>query len=389
MGFPAALPARAYIGDMKIFKLTILERYFLREILQALLAVLLVLVLIMLSNKLTRFLKNAATGEWPTDVVLPMLGLATVSSLTLVMPMAVFLAVILAVGRFYKDSEMTVINGCGISTLRLYRPLGMMALTLAIVMGTLSFYIIPITKQTTAYLQDQAEKTSEITGISPGRFQESSDGKRIIYVEKTDDKTETVENIFVHSRSKDGKQSLLTAKSAYQYTEEGTGDTLIMMNDGYRYTGIPGETNYRATQFELHWIRASEGEQGNVRLEYETKPTLTLLNSDDHFDMAEFHWRLAMMLSPVLFTLLGLPLGRLNQREGRYGRIMVGVLIYIIYFKLLRVGQVMLERESIPGWIGLWWVHFGLLGYLGWSLFKETRVRSGGWLARRRLARAA
>jgi lipopolysaccharide export system permease protein len=125
--------APEYIGDMKIFKLTILDRYFLREILQALLAVLLVLLLIMLSNKLTRFLKNAATGEWPTDVVLPMLGLVTVSSLTLVMPMAVFLAVILAVGRFYKDSEMTVINGCGISTLRLYRPLGMMALALAII----------------------------------------------------------------------------------------------------------------------------------------------------------------------------------------------------------------------------------------------------------------
>ena len=94
------------------------------------------------------------------------------------------------------------------------------------------------------------------------------------------------------------------------------------------------------------------------------------------------------MLSPVLFTLLGLPLGRLSQREGRYGRIMVGVLIYIIYFKFLRVGQVMLEKESIPGWAGLWWVHFSLLFYLGWNLIKESRVKSGGWWARRRLARA-
>jgi len=374
---------------MNIFKFTILDRYFIRDILQALLAVLLVLVLILLSNKLTRFLKNAATGEWPTDVVLPMLGLTAVSSMTLVMPMAVFLAVILAVGRFYKDSEMTVINGCGISTLRLYRPLGLMALALAIVMGTLSFYVIPVTKRTVAYLQDQAEKSSEIAGISPGRFQESGDGSRVIYVEKNNDDDEMVENIFVYSLGKDGKQSLMTAKSAYQHIEDGTGDTLIMLNNGYRYTGTPGKTNFRATQYELHWIRAAEGEQGNVRLEYETKPTLTLLQSDDPFDKAELHWRLAMMLSPVLFTLLGLPLGRLKRHEGRYGRIMVGVLIYIIYFKTLRVGLVLLENESVPGWIGLWWVHFGLLGYLGWSLFRETRVSSGGWWARRRLARAA
>ena len=142
-----------------------------------------------------------------------MLGLSAVSGMTLVMPMAVFLAVILAVGRFYKDSEMTVINGCGISTLRLYRPLGLIAAAMAIVMGILSFYMIPITKHTAAYLEDQAEKTSEITGISPGRFQESNDGRRVIYVEKTDDEAELVKNIFVHSRGKDGQLSLLTAKS--------------------------------------------------------------------------------------------------------------------------------------------------------------------------------
>ena len=360
-----------------------------RDIFQALLAVLLVLLLIMLSNKLTRFLKNAATGEWPTDVVLPMLGLSAVGSLTLLMPMAIFLAVILAVGRLYKDSEMTVINGCGISTLQLYRPLGVIAVIMAIVMGVLAFYIIPITKHTAAYLQDRAEHNSEISGISPGRFQASSDGMRVVYVEKNDEKSEQVENVFMHTRDKDGAQSLLTAKSAFQYIEEGTGDTLIMLNDGYRFSGTPGKTNYRATQFEQHWIRTDEGAQGNVRLEYETKPTQVLLASDSPFDAAEFHWRLAMMLSPILFTLLGLPLGRLKQREGRYGRVLTGVLIYIIYFKLLRVGQVMLERQDIQSWIGLWWVHLGLLGYIGWTLIRERKVRSGGWWARRRFARAS
>ncbi len=245
-----------------------------------------------------------------------------------------------------------------------------------------------MTASTSAIMQDRAEKTSEITGISPGRFQESGDGRRVIYVEKNNEEEELVENIFVHSRGKDGQQTLLTAKSAYQYIEEGTGDTLIMLNNGYRYAGTPGQTRFRATRYEKHWIRAVEGEQGNVRLEYETKPTMTLLESDNLFDKAELHWRLAMMISPVLFTLLGLPLGRLRQREGRYGRIMVGVLIYLIYFKLLRVGQYMLEDGAVPTWFGLWWVHFGLVAYLAWSLYQERRVRGGGWWARRRLARA-
>ena len=373
---------------MNPFKFTIIERYFLRDVLQALFAVLLVLLLILLSSKLTRFLKHAATGEWPTDVVLPMLGLSVVGSLTLIMPMCVFLAVILTVGRFYKENEMTVITGCGISQFQLYRPLGFMAVVLAIIMGILAFFVIPDTKRAAAYLEDQAEQTSEITGISPGRFQESGDGRRVIYVGGIDDDAEIVEKIFVHSRQKDGDQTLLVAESAYQYIEEGSGDTLIMLNNGSRYSGSPGNTNFRATDFKQHWIRTAEGEQGGVRMEYETKPTSLLLSSDSVFDHAEFHWRLAMMISPFLFTLIGLPLGRINSREGRYGRIMVGVLVYLIYFKLLQVGQVLLENGALPGWVGLWWVHLGLVAYLGWGLYGLNHVPGGGWWARRRLARA-
>lgn len=372
---------------MNLFKLNILDRYLLREVLQVLASVLFVLLLMLLSNQLARYLKNAATGEWPADVVLPMLGLSAVNHITFLMPMAVFLAVILAVGRFYKDNEMTVIAGCGISTFQLYRPLGLLAISLGIIFSILSFFILPETKRTAAYLEDRAEKSSEITGIAAGRFQESSDGKRVIYVERTNEENNEVENIFIHARSVD-QVSLLTAKTAYQYTEEGTGDTLIVMKDGYRYTGKPGKSSYRVTQFETHWIRSSEGKQGQVRQRYETKPTRELIGTDDPLDWAELHWRIAMVIGPMLFTLLGLPLGRLRQREGRYGRIMVGVLIYIVYFKLLRVGQVMLEREIVPAWWGIWWVHLGLVAYLVWTLLSERTVRSGSWLARWRFRRA-
>jgi lipopolysaccharide export system permease protein len=373
---------------MKQLKFTILDRYLMREVLQVLLSVLLVLLLILVSNQLTRYLKNAAVGEWPTDIVLPMLGLSTVSSLTLVVPMAVFLAVILAVGRFYKDSEMTVMIGCGISQLQLYRPLGVIAVILSIIMGIFSFVVTPNTKRAAAYLEDQAVKKSEMTGLSPGRFQESNDGSRVIYVADIDDKAGQVEDIFVHSRRKDGTENLLVAETAYQQIEEGTGDTLIVLNNGYRYAGTPGTTNFRVMKYELHWLRADEGEQGTLRLKYETKPTLDLLASGNLFDWAEFHWRLAMMISPLLFTLIGLPLGRLGKREGRYGRVMVGVLIYLIYFKLLQIGHILMQKGSLPIWLGLWWVHLGLVAYLAGILYQQNSVKSGGAWARIKLLRA-
>ncbi|TNF98258.1 MAG: LPS export ABC transporter permease LptF [Gammaproteobacteria bacterium] len=372
---------------MGFLRLSIIDRYLLREISQVLLSVLFVLLLITLSSQLVRFLTHAAVGDWPADVVMPMLGLTAINSVALIMPMAVLLAVIMTVGRMYRDSEIVVMKGCGVSTWQLYKPLGLLAFFLALTLGWLSFFVLPDTKLAAAFIEDEAEKSSELMGISPGRFQESHDGKRAIYVESIDKEEEEVGNIFVHYKS-DGEVSLLTAATAYQYQEEETGDQLIVLKDGFRYTGIPGETSYREIEFKIHWIRLKEGKKGKPRTSYETKPTRELIGSENLFDQSELHWRISMMMSPVLFTLLGLPLGRIGQREGRYGRVMVGVLIYLIYFKLLRVGQVLIENETTPAWLGLWWVHAGLICYLAWTLFKERKVKSGGMLARWRFSKA-
>lgn len=371
---------------MTFFRLTILDRYLLRETLQALVAILLVLVLILLSNKSARFLKNAASGEWPVDVVMPMLGLTAISSLAVIMPMAAFLAVILVVGRFYKDSEMAAISSCGVSIYQLYRPLVMLAVILGVVVSFMSFYAIPVTKQAAQVLKARAEKVSEITGVSPGRFHESSDGRRVIYIERVDKDSNEAENAFIHSREKDGF-SLIMAQAVYRHDEPATGDTLIFLRDGYRYEGGQGLAGFRFTQFQLHWIRAEEGRSEALRVAYEARPTLELIGLADPSARAELHMRIAITLSSILFVFLGLPLGRLKQRQGRYGKIMVGVLVYIIYFKLLRMGQAFIEREALPLWLGLWWVHLGLILYLLWLLYCESRVKSGGLWAAGRPAR--
>ncbi len=372
---------------MPFFRLTIFDRYLLREILQAFIAILLVLMLVVLSNKAARFLKNATSGEWPIDVVIPMLGLTAISSLVMIMSMAIFLAVMLVTGRLYKDSEMAAISSCGVSTYQLYRPLCMLAVIFGIVAGFMSFYGIPVTKQAVQVLEAHAEKISEIIGVVPGRFHESSDRRRVIYIERVNKDSNKAENAFIHSRKNDGF-SLITARLAHRHDELSTGDTLIFLQDGYRYQGGQGMAGFRSTQFRLHWIRAEEGRREALGVDHEARPTLKLIGSVNPVERAELHMRVAIAISPILFIFLGLPLGRLKQREGRYGRIMIGVLIYIIYFKLLRVGQAFMEREAFPAWLGLWWVHLGLVLYLFWVLYSESRLKSGSWWPRRYLKRA-
>ncbi|MCA1798164.1 MAG: LptF/LptG family permease [Xanthomonadaceae bacterium] len=94
--------------------LTTLDRYLLKEVIQTWAAVTVVLLLIMLSSRFARYLGEAAAGQLPADVVFTLLSLTSIHYMTVLVPVSLFLAVMLMLGRLYKDSEMAAMMACGI-----------------------------------------------------------------------------------------------------------------------------------------------------------------------------------------------------------------------------------------------------------------------------------
>jgi lipopolysaccharide export system permease protein len=86
-----------------------------------------------------------------------------------------------------------------------------------------------------------------------------------------------------------------------------------------------------------------------------------LLGSDEPEQIAELQWRLSIPLATVLLALLAVPLSKSQPREGRYGRITIGLLVFIIYFNMLSAAKAWIERGDIAPALGLWWVHGALL----------------------------
>ena len=75
-----------------------------------------------------------------------------------------------------------------------------------------------------------------------------------------------------------------------------------------------------------------------------------------------------------------MPLSRSRPREGRYARLGVGLLVYIIYANMLNIARSMVARDEVPQWLGMWWVHV-ILGLVGLGLL----LRESGWLSERLL----
>jgi lipopolysaccharide export system permease protein len=81
------------------------------------------------------------------------------------------------------------------------------------------------------------------------------------------------------------------------------------------------------------------------------------MRSTDPLHRAELQWRIGVPLSTIILAIFAVPLSRSQPRSGRYGRLAVGLLVFIIYFNLLSAAKAWVEKGELDPALGLWWVH--------------------------------
>ena len=375
----------------------ILDRYLFRETLETWAAVTGVLLLILLSSRFAVFLGEAATGRLPGSAVFTLLGLSVVNYLTLIIPLGLFLGVMLAFGRLYRDSEMVVLMACGVGIRDLYRPLLRLAGILAAVLLALSLIVGPWAAEKTFQVRKQAEHEAEIAVFDAGRFKSTKDGNAVYYAEVVNQRTLTLENVFVQRRERipgaEGAEprervSLITARSGRQESDPETGERRLLLRDGRRYVGTPGEPEFSVVHFAEHGIVIDVADPDYASKDPRLLPTRDLLDASDPKHIGELHWRLGVPVSLLIFALLALPLSRSNPREGRYGRLVAAILIYFIYSNLLSIARLWVDKGELSPDFGLWPVHLLFLLLTLVLLIKQNglAVLRDELLNRRRLA---
>jgi lipopolysaccharide export system permease protein len=360
----------------------VIDRYVSRELLVTWLAVTLVLMLILLSSALARLLGKAADGSIPADVVFPLLTITGTRYLILLVPMSLYLGVLLTFGRLYRDNEMAALAACGIGMPRLYRPLLMIALPVALFMLVMTVAIMPEIAKQSERLMAEIENRSELSGLAAGQFNQSRDGETVVFLDRQSSDGKILNNLFVQQIMNDSVQ-VETALRAQQYRDE-QGRQYILFGDGRHYKGEPGQANYRIVEYARHGIYLQDNDVVEPVLQRDAMTLQELLAADDISYRAELQWRLSIPLATLFLAVLALPLSYTSPRKGRYAVLALAILLYLIYSNLLGVGESWFRHGKSPEWLGLWWVHgFGVMLILFWW----TR-RAGGVLQVYRQLRA-
>jgi lipopolysaccharide export system permease protein len=339
-------------------------------------AVTAVLLVILLSNQLARVLSQAATNEFPQGVVLALLGLTSASYLTVIVPIGFFLAIMLALGRLYHESEMAAMQSCGVGPARLYRPISLLGVCIAVLLLWLSFWAIPAAMARAQEIRANAYRDAQLGMLEPGRFRTFGNGAVVFYAERVDEYG-VLHNVHVfvdRAAVADGAEGEIEVWVATRAEQRGAGQTeqLFVMYDGEMYQGVPGAGEFRIVEFTEAGFPISVNGGASTASKSELKSSAELLRSGDPRDAAELQWRISTPILALVLMVLAVPLARLRPRQGRFGRIGIAILVYFVYSQLLLASRAWVESAAVPQYVGLWWVHALVLMLGVFLLAKES-----------------
>ena len=349
-------------------KLTILDRYIGREIILSSAMVIFVLLVIVMSTELVHFLKYLVEGRIPADSLASFMLNSLMEYTITLMPLSLFLGVLLAFGRLYKDSEMTAIMSAGIGPAQWNRSLLVVAVPVSLIVLVLMLYVAPWVSQQHDDIKTEIKARSESSMFSAGQFNTSRSGKDVFFMESNDESG--LMNSVFHSANRNGENYVDIAASATSFHDSNE-NLYTVMHQGYQYIGNAGEANFRRIEYEEYGVLMPAADKPDRFVDNESRTTAELWDETFPPLKAELQWRFTVPIAALISAMIALPLSRTSPRGGRFAKLSLALLVYLVYSNMLGVGKTWLINDSIPFWIGTWWVHIVALVVLALLWMKD------------------
>lgn len=333
----------------------ILDKYLLKELSLTFFAVLTVLLLITFGSEATRLLAEAVQGKVPTDLVFKLLLLKIPAALEIILPLVSLLAVILTFGRFYQDQEMVVLQSSAICPAYFKKRVATFLVPIALLMAWISMVVTPWSFQQERHLLSDSQHISPVSGLVAGKFNALPNNSGVFYA-KDIKANGHMKSVWIKLTSGQTDLILIAPKGRLDWL----GDQVVMvLENGHSYQGFShlkglGAETLTVQQFKVFQGVLPELASSKVKMKVNEKVTSELLGSDSLEDQAVLQWRIATPLGIVILGLIGLKMSKTGPRQGRFAKIFVALLLYIVFNQLMVVGREAIENGHLSPQVGLW-----------------------------------
>jgi lipopolysaccharide export system permease protein len=349
-----------------------------RELARTFGATLVVILTIVLTMFLIRTVGQAAGGSVaPQDVAL-LLGYVALGNLPTMLSLSLFIAIVVSLGRMYRDSEMAIWFASGVGLTRFVRPILRMAWPVLLVVGLLLLFAWPWGNRNSLELRDRYQQRSDLSRVAPGVFQTSSDGQRVFYIDRDASDGVAARNVFILAQTETGES--VTSARAGRLETVGN-DRFLVLERGQRNEVNSASGERALSSFETYRVLAGEkAVQAAESLPPKAVDTVDLLREPSARHQGELTWRLGLLLATANLLLLGLGLSATNPRRASNWNLLFALLAFFAYSNLVNLSQTLVTSGRSSLGAALLVLHGGVFSLalaLLWWRDHATVVRVG------------
>lgn len=347
----------------------IIHRAFVREVLQTVGAVMAILVSIFMAIRVVKILQDAVEGDVPLESIFTILVLKLITHFNIIIPLVMFVSILLVQNRWSRDNETIVIKACGVSAKSFLKPAFILVLIMGVITGLFSLYLGPLSAHIGKNIEIDFRNRSDIAGVIPGVFTETRNGQGVYFVEAFNDQIKQYKDVFVYNGGE--KEGVVVANNGFKTVDQFTQDEFLVLKDGTRYEGAPGEDQYAVTNFETYALRIKKNERSQFAYSVSSFSTPRLMKSRQRASISELHWRIAHVLAIPIMTLMALSFAASSYRESRLPGMLTALLTYFAYINFLGVAVSMVRNGRIDSHWGLYYVH---IPFAIWAIYRFSRT---------------
>lgn len=352
----------------------ILEKYYNKEIVNTFTSITLFIISIVSANLLIRLFQKAYSQGLGIDSIFKFVVLTLPENVTLVAPIAIFLAIIFCFGKNFSNNEMFVTLAGGVTWMEIVKNTLKPAYALSILTLFTTMYLVPLSKQTLDIYQSSLSARALLSAVTDDKIINLPNG-RVLYIKNKSG--DTLNDVFLYEKApKDTEYKVITAPKAQ--VKSNAKAAYIEFQDVNIYTRNPNdfESSYGKANKAIYTIYDNSIRDFNHsrmdRLYMHTLINDSFEKDNSTADKAELITRINNSLSVLVAAILGLALCQLRPRQNRYAKLLPSVIVLGIYLFLNVLINTYMASGLVPIWIGIWLPHIPFVIYAIRTIRKQN-----------------
>lgn len=344
-----------------------IHRYISREICVPVTLSLLIFTFVLLMGRIPRLTELVVSKGVPASEILQLFSYLLPTFFSITVPLSFLLGILLAFGRLSADSEFIALKASGVSLYSLLKPVLLLAFVFSLATAWLTISVEPAGKAAFRGKLFQIASSRASVGIRPGIFNDDFEGL-VLYTRAMDDRQGIMQDVFISDEREGTTPATIVAREGRFIPDPENYSLTLRLNNGsiHRRPANEKKSTYQIIGFSSYDVNLDIGKQMATDTQrHRSRGELSWSELDQAAAAAtseqagfrfsvEKHKRIAIAFAPLVFALVGVPLGLQSSRSGKGAGFAMALAISLIYYLLLSIASTLAGKGILPVGVALW-----------------------------------